>query len=99
MKRLTWRVGAPLRALSIGLIKVYRMTLSGMLGGQCRFYPSCSHYAEEAIRTRGFARGWAMATWRILRCNPFGAGGYEPLPRLNDGVIRTGGSHGGRHAA
>ena len=66
------------------------MTLSGWLGGQCRFYPSCSHYAEEAIRTRGFLRGWAMAFWRILRCNPFGRGGYEPVSAgLDDSVIHT----------
>jgi uncharacterized protein len=70
------------------------VTLSGVLGGQCRFYPSCSHYAEDAIRTRGLVRGWAMAIWRILRCNPFGRGGFEPVPQANDGVIQ-----GGRHAA
>jgi putative membrane protein insertion efficiency factor len=91
MRRLAGTFGAPFRAASIGLIRIYRMTLSGWLGGQCRFYPSCSHYAEEAIRTRGFLRGWAMAFWRILRCNPFGRGGYEPVSSgLNDSVIPRG---------
>ena len=69
--------GAPFRALEIGLIKAYRATLSGWLGGQCRFYPSCSHYAEDAIRSRGAVRGTLLAAWRVLRCNPFGSGGID----------------------
>ena len=69
--------GAPVRALEIGLIRLYRATLSGWLGGQCRFYPTCSHYAEDAIREHGAVRGTALAAWRILRCNPFGAGGID----------------------
>ena len=82
-----WTAGAPFRAASIGLIRLYRMTLSGILGGQCRFYPSCSQYAEDAIRSQGSVRGWALAGWRVLRCNPFGGGGFEPAPAANDGVI------------
>ena len=69
--------GAPIRALEIGLIRAYRATLSGWLGGQCRFYPTCSRYAEDAIRTHGALRGGALAIWRVLRCNPFGAGGVD----------------------
>jgi putative membrane protein insertion efficiency factor len=87
IRELTWRAGAPLRWVSIGSIRLYRMTLSGLLGGQCRFYPTCSHYAEDAIRARGFLRGWGLATWRILRCNPFGKGGLEPAPAPRDSVI------------
>jgi uncharacterized protein len=83
-----WKAGAPLRLASIGLIRLYRMTLSGALGGQCRFYPTCSHYAEDAIRARGFVQGWALAIWRILRCNPFGKGGVEPLPPSHEAVIQ-----------
>jgi putative membrane protein insertion efficiency factor len=87
-RKLVWLAGVPARALLLGLIRLYRMTLSGALGGQCRFYPSCSHYAEEAILARGFVRGWVLATWRILRCNPFGKGGLEPAPEpLHDDVI------------
>jgi putative membrane protein insertion efficiency factor len=56
------------------------MTLSGWLGGQCRFYPTCSRYAEDAIRAHGAIKGAALATWRILRCNPFGKGGIEHVP-------------------
>jgi putative membrane protein insertion efficiency factor len=87
MSDAMWKAGAPLRWASIGLIRIYRMTLSGALGGQCRFYPTCSHYAEDAIRARGFVRGWALASWRILRCNPFGKGGLEPAPERHDAVI------------
>lgn len=71
--------GAPVRMILIGCIKVYRVGLSGWLGGQCRFYPSCSRYAEEAIRVHGAVRGSSMALWRVLRCNPFGAGGIDQV--------------------
>jgi len=64
----------------VGSIRIYRATLSGWLGGQCRFAPSCSHYAEEAIRSHGAVKGSALATWRIVRCNPFGRGGLDPVP-------------------
>jgi putative membrane protein insertion efficiency factor len=74
-------LGAPARFALIALIKGYRVVLSGWLGGQCRFFPSCSEYAEEAIRTRGAVRGPALAIWRLGRCNPFGAGGLDPVPR------------------
>jgi uncharacterized protein len=64
----------------IGFIRLYRATLSGWVGGQCRFYPSCSHYAEEAIRSQGALRGSMLSVWRVLRCNPFSKGGLEPAP-------------------
>ena len=77
VRRGLYGAGAPVRALLIGCIKVYRVSLSGWLGGQCRFYPSCSRYAEDAIRVHGAVRGSGMAVWRVLRCNPFGAGGVD----------------------
>ena len=77
MRRITWTAGAPVRALLVALIHAYRKVLSPVMGGRCRFYPSCSHYAEDAIRLRGALRGSALATWRILRCNPFGKGGVD----------------------
>lgn len=77
---LRW-AGAPARLLLIGLIRLYRATLSGSLGGQCRFYPSCSHYAEQAIRVHGAVRGSTMAAWRIARCGPFTAGGVDHVPQ------------------
>jgi uncharacterized protein len=77
VRRGLYVAGAPVRALLIACIKVYRASLSGWLGGQCRFYPSCSQHAEDAIRVHGAFRGSGMAVWRVLRCNPFGAGGVD----------------------
>ncbi|HEX9123015.1 MAG TPA: membrane protein insertion efficiency factor YidD [Actinomycetota bacterium] len=77
---MVWVVGTPARLGLIGLIHVYRLLLSGWLGGQCRFYPSCSHYAEEAIRVHGAVRGSGLAVWRILRCGPFTKGGVDHVP-------------------
>jgi len=79
-RTLSWIVGAPARALLIGLIRLYRITLSGWLGGQCRFYPTCSRYAEAAIRTHGAVRGTALAAWRLARCGPFTTGGVDHVP-------------------
>jgi hypothetical protein len=73
-------LGAPARLVLIALIHLYRITLSGWLGGQCRFYPTCSHYAEDAVRLHGAARGSAMAMWRIARCGPFTEGGVDHVP-------------------
>jgi putative membrane protein insertion efficiency factor len=90
-RRVTWLAGTPLRALLVGGIRVYRATLSGWLGGQCRFSPTCSHYAEQAVRSRGAIVGSAFAAWRVLRCNPFGRPGLDPVPpRRSDGIIRSG---------
>ncbi|HUF58593.1 MAG TPA: membrane protein insertion efficiency factor YidD [Actinomycetota bacterium] len=86
-----WRAGAPARLLLLGAISLYRVTLSGWLGGQCRFSPTCSHYAADAIRTHGAARGSLLAARRVLRCNPFGRGGLDPVPlkRSYDHAIQT----------
>lgn len=83
MKRVragVWAFGGPVRLVLIGLIRLYQLTLSGWLGGQCRFYPSCSHYAAEAIARHGAVRGVALATWRLARCGPFTAGGVDHVP-------------------
>ncbi len=79
-RRIAWTLGAPARLALVGLIRLYRATLSGWLGGQCRFYPTCSRYAEVAIRTHGALRGSAMTAWRIARCGPFTRGGVDPVP-------------------
>jgi putative membrane protein insertion efficiency factor len=75
-----WALGAPARVALIGLIRLYRLLLSGSLGGQCRFYPSCSHYGEEAIRVHGAVKGVALTVWRIARCGPFTKGGVDHVP-------------------
>jgi len=77
---LTWWAGAPARLTLIAAVRVYRATLVGVLGGQCRFHPSCSEYAEQAVRSVGAFRGGALAVWRILRCSPLSAGGVDPAP-------------------
>ncbi len=62
------------------LIRVYQTLLSPLLGPRCRFYPSCSHYAVEAIRRHGAWRGSGLALRRLLRCHPLHPGGYDPVP-------------------
>jgi len=66
--------------LALGLIKLYQNTVSKVLPPVCRFQPTCSHYAFEAIKKYGFARGSWLAAKRIARCNPFSEGGYDPIP-------------------
>jgi hypothetical protein len=71
---------APLAAYPlIWLIYLYRITLSPFIGQSCRFYPTCSHYAEDALRKYGALRGSWMALKRIGRCHPWHAGGYDPV--------------------
>lgn len=71
----------PLKKLILFLIRTYQVTLSPRFsGGACRFTPTCSQYAVEAIETHGLIKGSAIAFWRILRCNPFCKGGYDPVP-------------------
>ncbi|MCX7152406.1 MAG: membrane protein insertion efficiency factor YidD [Proteobacteria bacterium] len=62
------------------LIRAYQYTISPMLGNRCRFAPSCSAYAEEAIVRYGLARGVWFALRRIARCHPWNPGGYDPVP-------------------
>jgi putative membrane protein insertion efficiency factor len=77
---MAWTAGAPVRAVLIGAISAYRLLLGGMLAGRCRFHPSCSAYALDAIRIHGALRGSALAVWRVLRCSPLTAGGVDPVP-------------------
>lgn len=65
------------------LIRIYQIYLSPFLGGRCRFHPSCSEYAAEALRTHGLLRGTALAAKRIARCQPLGGSGYDPVPPLD----------------
>ncbi len=76
---LDWVVRAPQRA-ALALIRVYRRFISPGLPPSCRFEPTCSAYADEAIARYGIIRGGRLAAWRILRCHPFGKGGYDPVP-------------------
>lgn len=64
----------------VGAVRTYQYTLRPVIGAQCRFHPHCSAYAIEALRTHGALRGAALATRRVLRCNPWHPGGYDPVP-------------------
>jgi uncharacterized protein len=67
------------RAITLAPLIVYRKVFSPALGAHCKYYPSCSAYAERAIRQYGILRGLVLAGWRLLRCNPFSHGGYDPV--------------------
>lgn len=85
MSPAAWLVSAP--------VHLYQWTLGPVLGGNCRFYPSCSNYALEALRHHGAVRGMALAGWRVLRCNPWNEGGYDPVPDCQcrePGCVRRG---------
>jgi putative membrane protein insertion efficiency factor len=62
------------------LIRFYQIAVSPLLPPSCRFYPTCSAYAYEAVRKYGLFKGGRLAVWRILRCNPYHKGGYDPVP-------------------
>jgi putative membrane protein insertion efficiency factor len=65
----------------LALIRLYQLTFSRMLPRDtCRYYPSCSHYGYQSIYKFGILRGGVMAIYRVLRCNPFSKGGYDPVP-------------------
>jgi len=80
--------GYIMRRLLIGLLRGYQYLISPLLGNHCRFYPTCSHYAIEAIETHGAVRGTGLALGRLLRCHPWHAGGYDPVPGTSDDTPR-----------
>jgi len=65
--------------LGIGLIWFYRVTLGALFPTTCKYHPSCSEYAVQAIRRHGLVRGSVLAGWRLLRCNPWSRGGFDPV--------------------
>ena len=67
-------------AVMVGLIRLYQLGISPLLGPRCRFYPSCSRYAAEAIQTHGPLRGVYLGTRRLLRCHPWNPGGVDLVP-------------------
>ena len=70
-----------MKKIFIGLIKFYRKYISGMKSAPtCKFIPTCSVYSIEAIEKYGALKGGLLSIWRILRCNPFSKGGYDPVP-------------------
>ena len=67
-------------ALAVAMVRLYQILIAPLLGANCRFQPSCSQYAIDALKKYGFFRGSWMAAKRIFRCHPFHPGGYDPVP-------------------
>ena len=73
-----------MKHILIALVRVYQWTLSGLLGPCCRFHPSCSCYAVEALRRHGAIKGLWLTLCRVGKCHPFHPGGYDPVPERRD---------------
>lgn len=102
-RRALWVAGAPARMALAALIMLWRLTVGPLLGAtiaplvgsRCRFHPSCSAYALEAVRVHGALRGGVLAVWRVLRCSPLSPGGLDLVPPrrapgLYDSVVHEG---------
>jgi conserved hypothetical protein YidD len=81
LRDLPFRIWNIPRFILLALIRLYQLVISPALPPDtCRFYPTCSHYGYQAIYKYGVIKGTAMAVWRVLRCNPFNPGGFDPVP-------------------
>lgn len=78
-----------MKTVLTNVIRVYQVTFGHLFPRVCRFVPSCSCYALEAIRIHGIFRGSLLTMWRILRCNPFCSGGWDPVPPRGAGLTPT----------
>ncbi len=78
-----------MRRVGIFLVRCYQACLSPLIPPCCRFEPTCSNYAIEAFRKKGFLRGALLTAWRILRCNPWSKGGYDPVEPAQDGPRKS----------
>ena len=74
-----------MKFIIIKIILFYRKYLSPLKSTKCPYYPTCSQYGLEAVQKYGAVRGGMLAAWRILRCNPFSSGGYDPVPVMKKG--------------
>ena len=84
---MTSPLGAVVRGVSriavaglVAVVRAYQFCISPLLRPSCRFMPTCSEYTIEALKIHGVLRGLALSVWRILRCNPYGGSGYDPVP-------------------
>ncbi|WP_404400867.1 membrane protein insertion efficiency factor YidD [Idiomarina seosinensis] len=87
------KIGKALRTVPIALIKIYQWVISPLLGPRCRFYPTCSHYACEAIEKHGTIKGVGLAIRRVARCHPGSEGGFDPVPENNSAQTKSNHSH------
>lgn len=83
----------PVTWLLVGLVRAYQLIVSPWFAPRCKYYPSCSSYAVTALRTHGALRGTALATWRLLRCNPWSLGGVDHVPPRGDARAPAGCDH------
>jgi putative membrane protein insertion efficiency factor len=81
-----WR-RTPGRIAGLALVRLYQLTLSGLIGGHCRHLPTCSEYAYEAIARHGLWRGAWLALWRVARCGPGGTHGIDDVPASQQGIV------------
>lgn len=87
-------VRSPVKYALIGFLQVYRLLISPLYGNVCRYWPTCSAYALEAIQVHGAARGSWLAARRLVRCHPWARGGYDPVPGTGDDPRSDTGSRG-----
>ena len=80
---------SPAARTSLGLVRAYQKLVSPLLGNNCRYYPTCSHYTYEAIEIHGAAKGFWLGLKRIGRCHPFREGGMDPVPGSSDSQPNT----------
>jgi putative membrane protein insertion efficiency factor len=97
---------SPAKALFVWLIRFYQVVISPGIPSRCKYYPSCSQYALDAVRDYGAARGFVLAVWRVMRCNPLSYGGYDPVsrqkvfrPRVSEGAGLGAAASADGHAA
>lgn len=88
-ERIRGGTRSPAAWLLLGIVRLYVVFLSPFLGGACKFYPSCSNYAYQAVALHGARQGSLLAIKRLLRCRPFTTGGFDPVPEtIGDHVLR-----------
>lgn len=75
-----------MRRFILGLIRLYQLLLSPLLGANCRFEPTCSVYATEAIKRYGVIKGGYLSFRRLIKCHPFHEGGYDPVPKTDEDI-------------
>ena len=73
-----------MKQLAIFFIRLYQRFISPQMPPRCKYVPTCSEYAIEAFERFGFFKGFGLTSWRILRCNPFSKGGYDPVPKKRE---------------
>jgi putative membrane protein insertion efficiency factor len=83
--KLRWN---PIQSFLIACVRGYQTVVSPLLPRRCKYYPSCSQYAVDAVREYGAARGVVLAVWRLLRCNPLSYGGYDPVEKQKVFAVR-----------